>query len=428
MNDIRQKCSRRPSHRRQGSILVLMVALLPVLFILCAIGINVAQQQLVRTELKIATDSAARAGGSAWSLTNDPTTATQFAIDAAAANQVQGTPLTLTSNDVQFGNSTRDGALGRFVFTPNPGNGVGNGQITTALRVSSTINSLLPFRISGIENINQHETSVASQVDRDIALVVDRSGSMAYFEDEDFLFDTITHFYNQPNSGISDAEYDAAVADYQPVARLAAMALRDRAYSADVISHLSGDLLEYAITLNSDYRTETRAPRQSRWAVLEQATTAFFDTLELSATNERVSVSSFASGSSLDLPLTFDLQAAKQTVLGLYPNGSTAIGRGMQTAIDDLLASRRSSAIPTILIFSDGENKQKPYPVDVANQIIADNPNVVINTITFAGGDQTEMAEVASIGGGTHYHAEDGAELVEVFREIARSFSTVITE
>ena len=114
--------------------------------------------------------------------------------------------------------------------------------------------------------------------------------------------------------------------------------------------------------------------------------------------------------------------------MGLYPNGSTAIGRGMQTAIDDLLASRRSSAIPTILIFSDGENKQKPYPVDVANQIIADNPNVVINTITFAGGDQTEMAEVASIGGGTHYHAEDGAELVEVFREIARSFSTVITE
>ncbi len=408
--------------------MVLMVVLLPVLFILCAIGINVAQQQLVRTELKIATDSAVRAGGSAWSLTNNSATATQFAIDAAAANQVQGAPLTLASSDVQFGNSTRDGALGRFVFTPNPGNGADNGQLITALRVSSTINSLLPFRISGIENINQYESSVASQVDRDIALIVDRSGSMAYFEDEVFMFDEITHLFNQPNSEISDAEYDAALADYQFDPRLADLALRDRAYSADVISLLSGDLLEYATTFNTDYRTEIRAPKQSRWAVLEQATTAFFDTLELSSTDERVSVSSFATTSTLDVPLTFDLQSAKQTVLGLFPKGSTAIGQGMQTAVADLLESRRSSAIPTILIFSDGVNKQDPSPVDVANQIIADNPNVVINTVTFAGGDQTEMAEVAAIGGGTHYHAVDGDELIEVFREIARSFSTVITE
>lgn len=412
--------------RRQGNIMVLLVVILPVLVVLCAMAVNLAQIQLARTELKIATDAAARAGGRAWSNSNDHESAIDFALLAAEANNVQGAPLDLTETDIEFGNSERDGEDGRFVFVPNPNES--EAELTTALRVNSTVNNTLAFQISGINSIQQQTSTVASQVDRDIALVVDRSGSMAYFEDEDFLFNEITRIH-EAHGDITNGQYTDAVADYQGVNSLAKLSLNSREYSDNVINRLTGDLREYAQTVNSDYRKKTRAPRQSRWAVLEQATAAFFDTLEESSSNERVSISSFASKSSLDLPMTHDLELAKQTVLDLYPTGSTAIGLGMETAVIDLLGdARRASAIPTILIFSDGENKKNPTPTEVATNIITANPNVIINTVTFADGDQTEMAAVAEIGNGIHYHANDGEALIDVFREIAKSFSTVITE
>ena len=76
--------------------------LLPVLAILAAFCINAAQMQLNRTELIVATDCAARAGGRAFSEIQTVDAAKAAAIATAALNTVDGQPLQLRGDDGPF--------------------------------------------------------------------------------------------------------------------------------------------------------------------------------------------------------------------------------------------------------------------------------------------------------------------------------------
>ena len=409
---------------RTGTITVMLAIILPVIFILCAMAINLAQVQLARTELKIATDAATRAGGRAWAYHNDKDQVIAFAKEGAAANTILNQSIQLVDDEIQFGTTTRLGTAGRYEFTATDADDT---DFATAIRVTATVNNNLAFRVAGIDTVQQTTSTVTSQVNRDIALIVDRSESMAFFKDETLLYNEITSLYDNGHGVITEQEYLDALAASELLQELDDISFSRREYSENVLNLLSGDLLEYAVSINDDY--PNAAPSQSRWTVLEQATEVFFETLSNSSVSERVSVSSFATSPTLDLPLSFDLDLAHEKVLELIPMASTAIGQGMQIAIPDLIGEgRRSNAVPTLLIFSDGQNLQDPSPIDVATQIMADHPEVVINTITFADVDPSEMAQVARIGNGIHYHANDTAQLVNVFEEIGKSFSTVITE
>ena len=55
--------SRRQHGHRRGAVLVLMALLLPIVLMLSAFAMNVANMELNRTELQVSTDAAARAGG-----------------------------------------------------------------------------------------------------------------------------------------------------------------------------------------------------------------------------------------------------------------------------------------------------------------------------------------------------------------------------
>ena len=416
------------SHYRNcdGAILPLFAILAPVLILVAMIAINLATLQLARTELKVSTDAAARGGGRAWSITNDENEAVRFARIAALANPVNGNGLVLEEADIVFGTASRaNGTTGRYQFTTGKPNGV---DFLTAMRVNGRSPKNFLFTIANINSVELNDTAVTAHVDRDIALVIDRSGSMAYFYDEDFLYDTITEIVNANTATISDQEYEDAVADYQSIAELANLSLRQRRYSPSILQHLSGDLLEYGETLNRDYLDLSAAPRQSRWAILEDSTQEFFRVLQRSGTRQNVAVASFSSDGRLDLPLTSDIDLAQETVRIQVPDGSTAIGNGIQQGIDQLLANGREGAIPTVLVFSDGENRQGLNPIEVATTAIQNNPRLIINTVTFADGNPVEMAEVARIGNGVHFHANDGRELRSVFRTLAESFSTVIIE
>ena len=288
-------------NRRRGALTALMAITIPAIVLVGVIAINIASIQLARTELKIATDAAARAGGRAWSEHQDEAIARDFAFRAAAFNKVNGQGLSLdvseNSNQIEFGRSRRAGTDGRFVFTPMSGDDTES--LATGVRVNASLDDALLFRVGDEERFNVTASSVASQIDRDISLVVDRSGSMAYYQDEDTLYNTITALYDDSANGISRDEYRAAVADYQPVPSLAAMRLSEREYSQKVIDLLSGDLKQYAITLNSRYRADLGSPDFSRWALLEEATDAFFGILNASDQTELVAVSSFAKDAEL---------------------------------------------------------------------------------------------------------------------------------
>lgn len=66
---------------RRGAIMGVMALIFPVLVMLAAFAINSAHMQLTRTQLMVATDAAARAGGRAFSETQS----VDSGIQAAAA-------------------------------------------------------------------------------------------------------------------------------------------------------------------------------------------------------------------------------------------------------------------------------------------------------------------------------------------------------
>lgn len=427
----RSSVPKRSAECRRGAVMVLVVILLPVIAIVAMIAINLANTQLGRTELKVATDAAARAGGRAWSEYQNTEAAREAAIRVAGLNKVNGTQIDLNQMGViEFGRATRANGNGRFVFSPNDNDGEGvDDQAFTSIRVSASLQTALLFNIDDTSAFTIGASSVASQVDRDIALVIDRSGSMAYYEDEDQLYQTITTLYEAPANGIEQQEYIDALADYQRVQSLANLALSQRAYSNRIINLLSGNLREYAETHNSRYRTGQGAAIHSRWNLLEEAMEVFFQVLRDSEQTELVSIASFASSANLDMELSSDLDQSETAITELYAHGSTAIGDGMLEGLESLVSGNaRPDAIQTIIVFSDGQNKEGILPLEAAAQIKLQHPRTIIHTVTLADGDQDEMREVAVIGEGKHFHAVDGSELVEIFETLAGTLRTIITK
>ncbi len=81
----------------------------------------------------------------------------------------------------------------------------------------------------------------------------------------------------------------------------------------------------------------------------------------------------------------------------------------------------------TLIVMTDGRHNRGPEPAGVATLLAADG--VTIHTITFgADADLGRMVDVASIGNGQHFHADNGADLAEIYREIALTLSTMMTE
>ena len=99
--------SRYRGTSRNGSVLGVLAVTLPIMTMLAAFCINTAQIQLARTELMVATDAAAKAGGRAFSELQSTEAAKDAAAVTAARNLVQGQPLILQSqnsaNEIEFG-------------------------------------------------------------------------------------------------------------------------------------------------------------------------------------------------------------------------------------------------------------------------------------------------------------------------------------
>jgi Flp pilus assembly protein TadG len=203
-----------PGCNRHGAIMPMFAFMLPVLLVLCGFAINLAYMQKVTTELKVATDSAAHAGGRAMSIHQTTDAAIAQAELTAQTNKVGGKTIFVASDasdrdndhlDIRFGISTRaDNGYGMYEFTEVSKADVDSGaQRATSVAVVSQVQLPMVFRIMNYEylggklsNFTARRRSIATQVDRDIALVLDRSGSMLYYKDETELTDTLYDLYN----------------------------------------------------------------------------------------------------------------------------------------------------------------------------------------------------------------------------------------
>ena len=406
---------------RRGSVMGLMAVLLPVLAILAAFCINSAQMQLTRTELMVATDAAARAGGRAFSETQSVDDARQAAIATAALNNVNDEPLQLREDDgsaeIEFGVTTQpDGIHGRYHFQKVPTSEVmADGGFASALRVhgrrdDGSLSGVIPLAIPGLLGMDEFETraeSVAMQVDRDISLVIDRSGSM----------DTLDVSFPPGSSPWSNsamwAGRNAGKLNYHWWYGY---------YPAD------GETWNtYKAWAYSEYYELGEA--YTLWESLVLAVDAFLDVLDGTVQEEQVSLASYASNGQLDTYLETDFDVIRSTVDGLEPTGATAIGQGMEEGMHAILHNRaRPYAAKTMVVMTDGVHNTGISPVDVANNV-AGQYKLTIHTVTFgAGADQQLMQDVAAAGGGRHYHASTGDELVQIFREIANNLPTILTQ
>lgn len=417
-----------------------MALILPVLALLAAFCINSAQMQLNRTELMVATDAAARAGGRAFSEHQTVEAAKAAAIATAALNNVDGQPLQIRSedsaNEIEFGVTTQpNGLTGRYEFQKLPTAAVQSGTlIASAIRVNGrrdtgSLSGRVPFVIPGMLNASDfgpRQESVAMQVDRDISLILDRSGSMV----PNLNFDWPEGI--DPNS---DLVKEAAVAAGVMTKTVTTKGNNGKGNgkgngkTTTSYDYASGfNQMTYNQWVWQELFNLPDCPMQP-WQELVIAVDAFLNVLDTTVQEEQVSVASYASDASLDVWLVKNFSQIRTTVDAINPGGNTAIGDGMQAGIQALLDSAaRPYAAKTMVVMTDGNHNRGTDPLTVANYFATNYP-LTIHTVTFgSGANQQRMQQVAAAGGGKHYHADNGEQLVAIFEEIANNLPTILTK
>lgn len=378
-----RKSSSVQARRCRGVVVPLVAVILPVIMIMAAFTVNLSYMELTRTELRISADAATRAAGRTFVNTNSQAQARASARLAATRNQVAGGALQLSDSDIEFGTSARNSIANRYSFAPGGSNA--NAVRVTARRdagsLSGVVNMIFPSS-GGAANFSTAQSAVSSPVELDVALVLDRSGSMVFGADE---------------------QAATMVAAGQPPASAPA-----------------------------GWQFCDPAPPDSRWRELLNGVAVFNSVLSNSYSNEQVALVTYSSSSTRDLNLTSDFNAvltAMDTYSQSLCSGATNIGSGIYEAMNTLDANgyARPWAAKVIVVMTDGNHNTGSNPEWAASD--AFDAGITVYSITFSNeADQSRMKQVAINGGGKHFHAEDGAALQQAFTDIARSLPTLLTD
>ena len=342
---IKPPSSRRNCHRR-GAMLV-QIAIMMIGFMLAiAFSVDIAQMTLTQTEMKTATEAAAKAVAGTLADTQDRDLAVARGQQIASANRVNGKPLILQPSDINFGRSV-ELKNGRFKFES-----VDSLHNSVFVRGQQTFESpsgptpLIFSKMFGIVVFEPKSFATATYVERDIVLVVDRSDAMS---DQDF---------------------------------------KD----------------------------------------LHHAITTFTSALTATPSDERVGLASYSSQATEDVPLTDQMTEITDGVSCLDIAGSNNLSQGMLAGANILKRCRQGPHLQrTLVVMAKGVSTTGAAPQEVAASLAAEG--IQIFTVTFgAETDEDGMKQVAAIGNGRYFHAEQGSDLERVYSEIAKSLSTMITQ
>jgi Ca-activated chloride channel homolog len=167
---------------------------------------------------------------------------------------------------------------------------------------------------------------------------------------------------------------------------------------------------------------------QNKAADLRAAVSVFLDVLQNNGYSDKVGLVSYNHLTRTDQALTFDLNRIRSLMNLMTSSGQTNIGGGISTGRSALLGTQgRPQTEKVMILLTDGMHNTGSDPIAAAQQ--AASSGIAIHTITF--GDTTDLArmeEVARITGGRAYYAPDGEMLQDIFRQIALTFGTVLTE
>lgn len=360
-------------------MLLLIAICFPLFLIMAAFAVDVAWMQLTRTELRTATDAASRAGAKTLSLQQNEADARAAAKDAASRNRVATAPLVLQDADIEIGLGAQAGPNARFIF--QPGGAQLNAVRVTGNRTTGSAGgpvALFLGHVMGVPHFEPSHVATSTQLDRDICLVVDRSGSM--------MRDLVSQ--NVPGGNCNPPH-----------------------------------------------------PTLSRWGSLTFAVDGFVAELRNTLQLEQCGLVSYSSAgmgcgysfttSDINADLEFDYQIiidAMADISSRPVQGYTSISAGIDNGILVLAgANSRPFAVRTMVLMTDGRHNRGAEPVLSAQAAALED--ITIHTVTFSDeADFPRMQAVADATGGQHYHAPDAAALVQIFRDIAATLPVMLTE
>lgn len=185
-------------------------------------------------------------------------------------------------------------------------------------------------------------------------------------------------------------------------------------------------------------------PTRSRWSTMIPAVYGLAQELGNTKQHENFSIVSFSTGGSVnwftndsdldivryrrndadeEVAFTDDYLGAAQQFEQIYQtqklvSGATNISAGIDLARQVLTANSRSHAFKTMIVMTDGqENQGRRSHLAAADAAAA---GIEVYTVTFSDqADQSAMRTAAAYGNGEHFHAPDGASLEAIFRKIA---------
>ena len=368
----------RPSERR-GATMVMVAIMLPMLITIAAFAINIVHLQSLNTDVQIASDAAAMAASQRYFESGgDKGKAKDAAQEAAALNPIGDNVLPIEADDLEYGVGVRSAEGDTYTFTPqSKGNAI---RIVTRTLASGSQSDIRPlFAMPGMDlELKSERESICTRSVLDLSLVVDRSGSMAYAVDEPAQY--------PPAPASAPAGWDFG----DPV------------------------------------------PPNARWWDLLAALQVLHDELVDSPLDEHVNLILYDDESANTVPLTTDYSRIGDELVAVsnaYEAGGTNIGGAMHNGSWVLNHSdeARPYAAKVMLLLTDGIHNYGTSPASAADHLAGEV--VTVFTVTFSDeADQAAMQNVAAKCGGEHYHASNGSELKDAFREIVRKLPILITK
>ncbi len=185
--------------RRRATVVTQVAVTSTLLLGMGALALDIGAMYATRTELQAAADAAALAA--AQRLVGDPSgkkSAVELAREAAeefsAMHNAWGNKIQLGSGDIVFGRSAYNPNTQKFTFR-QANNGLDSVRVTTRRSRDSAAGALaLSFaNVFGISHTNLQAQAAAVLIPRDIAVVIDLSGSMTW--------DSSLKFYDRTDGG-----------------------------------------------------------------------------------------------------------------------------------------------------------------------------------------------------------------------------------